>query len=367
MSAKDSRQKEVCIKISCTVEKGLTMKRHINTLYVTSQGTYLSKEGEAIVASIRREQKVKMPVRNIESIVCFGNVTCSPFLLGYCSENNVSVSFLNIHGRFLGRVSGPISGNVLLRREQFRWADDEVKSLRAAKYFLIGKLINSKRTLKRFLRDNKGHQDGDTINDAIQVLDSNLGLFDHINNLESLRGVEGIAANAYFSVFDSLILQNKDDFSFHSRNRRPPLDKTNAMLSFCYVLVMHDIRSGLETVGLDPAVGFLHADRPGRYSLALDLMEEFRSFFADRLILSLINRKQITGKHFRITDSSAVLLNDEGRKLLIEAYQRKKDEEILHPFLEEKCTYGRLFQLQALLLARWIRGDINGYPTFIWK
>jgi len=342
------------------------MKKHFNTLYVTTQGAYLHKEGEAIVVRVDKDQKVKLPIHNIESIVCFGNVMCSPYLLGHCAENNVSVSFLTEYGRFLGRVTGPVNGNVLLRREQYRWADNE-KSIEAARFFLTGKLLNSRAVLLRFLRDNQNGSKSNAVKSAATSIDSIVRSLTNTNTLDELRGIEGQSAKIYFSVFNNLILHNKADFSFSTRNKRPPLDRVNAMLSFTYVLLMHDVRAALETVGLDPAVGFLHRDRPGRYGLALDLMEEFRSFFADRLILSLINRKQILPKDFRLTDAVAVLLNDNGRKTLITAYQNRKSDEIFHPFIEEKCTFGRIFHIQALLLARWLRGDIDGYPPFFWK
>lgn len=342
------------------------MKKHFNTLYVTTQGTYLHKEGEAIVVRVDKDQKVKLPIHNIESIVCFGNVMCSPYLLGHCAENNVSVSFLTEYGRFLGRVTGPVNGNVLLRREQYRWADNE-KSIEAARFFLTGKLLNSRAVLLRFLRDNQNGNKSNAVKSAATSIDSIVRILTNTNTLAELRGIEGQSAKIYFSVFNNLILHNKADFSFSTRNKRPPLDRVNALLSFTYVLLMHDVRAALETVGLDPAVGFLHRDRPGRYGLALDLMEEFRSFFADRLILSLINRKQILPKDFRLTDAGAVLLNDNGKKTLITAYQNRKSNEIFHSFIEEKCTFGRIFHIQALLLARWLRGDIDGYPPFFWK
>lgn len=343
------------------------MKRHLNTLYVTTQGSYLHKERETIAVKVEGKHKAKLPIHNIESIVCFGNVLCSPYLLGHCSENGVSVSFLTEYGRFLGRVSGPVNGNVLLRREQYRWADEEIKSCKVSRYILSGKIINSRNVLRRFLRDNKSYEQSKSVSDAIKVIQDKYESLEKVFTLEELRGIEGLVANSYFSVFNHMILQNKMDFTFNSRNRRPPLDRINALLSFIYVLIMHDIRSGLETVGLDPAVGFLHRDRPGRYGLALDLMEEFRSFFADKLVLSLVNLKKINSSHFRVTDSGAVLLNEDGKKIVLSAYQEKKNEEIYHPFIEEKCKYGRLFHIQAMLLARWIRGDITGYPPFIWK
>ena len=342
------------------------MKKHFNTLYVTTQGAYLHKEGEAIAVRVDDEQKVKLPIHNIESIVCFGNVMCSPYLLGHCAENNVSVSFLTEYGRFLGRVTGPVNGNVLLRREQYRWADNE-NSIEAARFFLTGKLLNSKAVLQRFIRDNQNENDYSNVKNVVKAIGGMVPILSQTSTLDKLRGIEGQSANIYFSVFNYLILHNKADFSFSTRNKRPPLDRVNALLSFTYVLLMHDVRAALETIGLDPAVGFLHRDRPGRYGLALDVMEEFRSFFTDRLVLSLINRKQISHKDFRLMDSGAVLLNDKGRKTVITAYQNRKSEEIYHPFIEEKCTFGRIFHIQAMLLARWIRGDIDGYPPFFWK
>ncbi|ADK80207.1 type I-C CRISPR-associated endonuclease Cas1c [Sediminispirochaeta smaragdinae] len=341
------------------------MKRHSNTLYLMTQGTYCHKENDGIVIKVDGERKAKFPVHNIESIVCFGNILCSPFLLGFCAENNISISYLTENGRFLGRFQGNVSGNVLLRRNQYRWADDPEKTGYVARTIIQGKIINSIAVLNRFLRDSK--EVNESVKSAVNELKHILGAVEKSNDLEVIRGIEGIAAKCYFNVFNNLIKQQKDDFVFNGRNKRPPRDEVNALLSFIYVVMMHDIRSALETVGLDPAVGYLHRDRSGRYSLALDLMEEFRSFFADRLILSLINRNQIKKSHFRLTEAKSVLLNDEGKKILLTAYQDRKKEEILHPFINEKCTYGRLFFIQALIFARWVRGDIDGYPPFIWK
>ncbi len=341
------------------------MKRHSNTLYLMTQGTYCHKENDGIVVKVDGERKAKFPVHNIESIVCFGNILCSPFLLGFCAENNISISYLTENGRFLGRFQGNVSGNVLLRRNQYRWADDPEKNGYVARAIIQGKIVNSIAVLNRFLRDSK--ETNESVNSAVNELKHILGAVEQSNDLEVIRGIEGIAAKCYFNAFNNLIKQQKEDFIFNGRNKRPPRDEVNALLSFIYVVMMHDIRSALETVGLDPAVGYLHRDRSGRYSLALDLMEEFRSFFADRLVLSLINRNQIKKSHFRLTEAKSVLLNDEGKKILLTAYQDRKKEEILHPFINEKCTYGRLFFMQALIFARWVRGDIDGYPPFIWK
>lgn len=342
------------------------MKVYLNTLFITTQGTYLHKEREAIVVEVKGQNKVKLPIHNIGGIICFGNVLCSPFILSHCAENDISISFLTEYGKFLGRFSGPIRGNVLLRREQYRWADNE-KAVEMSIYFLYGKILNKRNVLKRFCRDHKETHDIESVENVITGLNNNIKVLKEKNNLDSLRGVEGLAANQYFSVFENLILTDKEYFYFNDRNKRPPLDRVNALLSFIYVIIMHDVRAALESVGLDPAVGFLHRDRPGRYSLALDLMEEFRSFVGDRLVLTLINRKQILPEHFIETESGAVLLNDKGRKIVLVAYQEKKKDEIYHNFIEEKITYGNIFIIQAMLLARCIRGDLDGYPSFIWK
>ena len=343
------------------------MKKHLNTLFVTTQGAYLAKEGETVVVKAEQEVRLRIPVHTLGGIVCFGNVGCSPFLMGFCAENGVGISFLSERGRFLARVQGPVSGNVLLRREQYRKADDPAFSAAMARSVLIGKIANCRTVLQRALRDHSEKLDAYQIADTVKRLNNHLELLNREQSLDILRGLEGDAAHIYFSVFDHLIVSQKDAFSFHERNRRPPLDNVNCLLSFIYTLLAHDIRSALECVGLDPAVGFLHRDRPGRPSLALDLMEEFRPFLADRLALSLINLRQVQDKGFIKTDTGAVLMNDDTRKTLLVAYQERKQEEIYHPFLDEKVTIGILFHIQALLLARYLRGDLDGYPPFIWK
>jgi CRISPR-associated protein Cas1 len=343
------------------------VKKHLNTLFVTTQGAYLFKEGETVVVKAENEVRLRLPVHTIGGIVCFGNVLCSPFLLGFCAENNVAISFLSEHGRFLARVQGPVSGNVLLRRQQYRLADDPESSARMARYVLTGKLANCRAVLQRTLRDHPERVNGRAIKGASDNLKNSLQSIQSGPSLDVLRGIEGDAAHSYFSVFDHLIVGQKEDFAFHERNRRPPLDKVNCLLSFLYTLVMHDVRSALEAVGLDPAVGFLHRDRPGRPGLALDLMEEFRPFIADRLALSLINLNQVQNKGFRKLETGAVLMDDDTRKAVLVAYQKRKQDEIMHPFIEEKVTIGLLFHVQALLMARYVRGDLDGYPPFIWK
>ncbi len=343
------------------------MKKLLNTLYVTTQGAYLAKEGETVAVKVDGDVRLRIPVHTISGIVCFGNVGCSPYLMGFCAENQVAVSFLSEHGRFMARVQGPVSGNVLLRREQYRRADDLRQSAEVAKSVLTGKIANCRAVLLRAARDHASKIDEHQVRHAAARLTRQVELLAREYPLDALRGIEGDSAHIYFDVFDHLIVAQKEAFRFNERNRRPPLDNVNCLLSFIYTLVMHDVRSALETVGLDPAVGFLHRDRPGRPGLALDLMEEFRPLVADRLALSLINLQQVQDKGFKKMDSGAVTMTDETRKTVLVAYQERKQEEILHPFLGEKVAIGMLFHVQALLFARYLRGDLDGYPPFISK
>jgi CRISPR-associated protein Cas1 len=343
------------------------MKRHLNTLFVTTQGAYLAKEGEAVVVRVENETKLRVPIHTLGGIVCFGQVGCSPFLMGMCGEKDVSLSFLTENGRFLARVHGFTSGNVLLRREQYRRADDPAGCLAVARAVVIGKIANSRTVLMRAGRDHPENGDPGVLQDAVVQLDRGLRDAQRASSLDALRGVEGEAARAYFGIFNHLVTAQKESFTFHERSRRPPLDNINALLSFLYSLLAHDARSACEAVGLDPAVGFLHRDRPGRPSLALDLMEEFRAFLADRLALSLINRRQVQGSGFRQGESGGVEMDDTTRKTVLVAYQKRKQEEIRHPFLGEPTTIGLLLHLQARLLARFLRGDLDGYPPFIWR
>lgn len=343
------------------------MIRLLNTLYVTTHGSYLSKDGDNIVVSVDHEEKLRVPVHILHSIVCFGNVTCTPFLLSLCSEHQVTVSFLTEHGRFLARVNGPVHGNVLLRREQYRWADKPEKAAAIARAVVIAKIANCRSVLMRSARDRPEAPTADSLTKTAERLAQLIDRLREPNDLESVRGIEGIAAAAYFNVFDDLITTQKEDFYFRSRSRRPPLDAMNALLSFLYTLLTHDVVSALEGVGLDPAVGFLHRDRPGRPSLALDLVEELRPVLADRLALSLVNRRQLNSNNFKVTESGAVMMDDAGRKQLLVAYQERKQEELMHPFLQEKFALGLLPHAQALLFARYVRGDLSAYPPFFWK
>lgn len=346
------------------------MRRQLNTLYVTTEGAWLSKDGANIVMSVDHQERARLPVHMLESLVCFGRVLVSPPLLGYCAEQKISVSFLTSHGKFLARMEGPVSGNVLLRREQYRAADDAVRGAAVVRNTVAAKLYNQRAVLSRGLRDHgdKCSEVERATLDRAQLRLKRIGaVLPQDATVDLLRGHEGEAAQAYFGVFDHLIRVTDPALRFRGRSRRPPLDAVNALLSFVYTLVTHDCRSALETVGLDPAVGFLHRDRPGRPSLALDLTEEFRAAMADRLVLSLINRRQINASHFRMTDGGAVLLQDDARKTVLTAYQERKREPLLHPFLGEKVAIGLLPFIQAQLLARYLRGDLDAYPPFLWK
>ncbi len=343
------------------------MKKLLNTLYVTTQGAYLAREGETVLVRVEKETRLQLPIHTLSGIVCFGQVSCSPFLLGMCAERGVGVSFFTKYGRFLARVQGPVSGNVLLRREQYRRADEEAGSAAMARSILVGKIANSRTVLRRALRDHSKKPGTDVLESAAKKLRFSLDQLQQSNSLDVLRGIEGDAAATYFGVFDHLITGQKEDFQFYERNRRPPLDNVNCLLSFVYTLLMHDVRGALESVGLDPAVGFLHRDRPGRAGLALDIMEEFRPVLADRLVLSLINLGVVKKSGFRRTETGGILMDDDTRKALLVAYQKRKQEEINHPFLNEKVEIGLLPFAQALLLARHVRGDLDGYPPFIWR
>jgi len=339
------------------------LRKLLNTLYVTIPHAYLSKDGETVLVRVEQETLLRVPIHTLEGIVCVGLVSISPALMGFCAESRVGVSFLTEHGRFLARIQGPIHGNVLLRREQYRRADDESASAALARAYLLAKVANCRTSVLRAAREHPSA----TLNAACLQLAQSLRLLERPASLDALRGVEGDAARTYFSVFDELILHQKDDFFFRERSRRPPLDNMNALLSFLYVMLAHDLSSALETVGLDPAVGFLHRDRPGRAGLALDLMEELRPVLSDRLAISLVNRRQVAGNGFTRSESGGVTMSDATRKDVLIAWQSRKKEEILHPFLNERIPLGLIPYAQALLLARHLRGDLDAYPSFFWR
>lgn len=346
------------------------MRRLLNTLYVTTEGAWLKKDGANIVMEVEGEERARLPAHMLESLVCIGRVLVSPPLLGYCAEQGICVSFLSPNGRFLARVEGPVSGNVLLRREQYRRTDDVVRCALIVRNLLLGKVHNQRAVLGRALRDH-----GDALAEAdrsalVHARKRLRRIADRMMVEEStdvLRGLEGEAAQSYFGAFDHLIRIPNPALHFNGRSRRPPTDPVNALLSFLYTLLTHDCRSALEGVGLDPAVGFLHRDRPGRPSLALDLLEEFRPVIADRLALSLINRRQLGERDFIRMDNGAVLLKEASRKTVLTAYQERKRDELQHVFLEEKIAVGLFPAIQAQLLARHLRGDLDAYPPFLWK
>lgn len=343
------------------------MRKLLNVLYVTTPEAYLARDGETVLVRVEDEMKIRIPIHNLEGIVTFGYTGASPALMRLCADRGVAMTFLTKSGRFIGRFTGPVSGNVLLRRKQYRIADNEAETLKYAKYFLAGKLINCRSVLHRAIRDHEETVDINKIKNVVNLLVEKINRIERCNNLNSLRGIEGEAAQAYFSVFDNLVLHQKEDFYLKCRNRRPPTDNLNALLSFIYTLLSHEVTAALETVGLDPQVGFLHRDRPGRSGLALDLMEELRPYFGDRLALSLINRKQLNGSGFVKKESGGIIMDDETRKVVITAWQKRKQEGITHPFLEEKIPVGLIPYAQVLLLARSLRGDMDGYPPFLWK
>ncbi len=343
------------------------MRKLLNTLYVTTPESHLAREGENILIKVKDEIRFRVPIHNLEGIVCFGYIGASPSAMHLCSERGVELSFLTEHGKFLARVSGEVSGNVLLRRKQYRWADEEREKLRLAKRFVEAKIHNSRRVLQRAIRDHSDVIQDDGIGNTIDRMKDMIGRVENASSVDTVRGIEGEAANAYFSKFDSLIMNQKEHFTFGERIKRPPTDYVNALLSFIYTLLSHECISALETVGLDPQVGYLHTDRPGRKSLALDMMEELRSYLADRMVLSLINRKQVSESGFVKRENGAVLMNDETRKEVLVSWQNRKREEIVHPFLGERIQVGLIPYVQSMLLARNIRGDLDDYPPFFWK
>ncbi len=343
------------------------MRKLLNTLYVMTDSCYLTLDGENIV--IQNGEKIlgRFPLHTLENIICFTYKGATPALMGACAERKIGMSFFSPRGAFLARVVGKEYGNVLLRKEQYRISDDDIRSTAYAKNMIVGKVYNSRWSIERTLRDHAYRVDAEKLKQISNILYETLPKLDSAAGLDELRGIEGKAAEQYFSVLNDMILNQKEEFAFTRRNRRPPLDNINAVLSFAYTVLAGDCANALSSVGLDPYVGFMHGDRPGRTSLALDLMEELRPVLADRFILTLINTKAIQAAHFEIQKDNAVLLSDDGRKVFFNAWQNHKKETITHPYLKEKIEWGLVPYVQALLLARTIRGDIDEYPPFLWK
>jgi len=342
------------------------MKKLANVLYVTAPEAYLSLDGENVVIKKDEHTSTRLPLHNLENIVCFNYLGASPALMGACADRNVGLCFLTPNGRFQARVTGKVKGNVLLRKKQYEVSENEDASVQVAASFLIGKIANSRKVVERTLRDHAMLVNVEAINKVSSALKATLVEIQNSKTIGDLMGFEGSAAKLYFGVFDQLILQQRESFSFKERSRRPPLDNMNSLLSFLYTLLTNEVASALEVVGLDPYVGFLHQDRPGRPSLALDLMEELRPILADRLALSLVNRRQVTGKGFVQKESGGILMDDDTRKAVLNAWQERKKEEILHPYLKERIPFGLIAHAQAMLLARFLRGDLDAYPPFFW-
>lgn len=343
------------------------MKKLLNTLFVTSEDKYLALENENVVVWSGEERAEQYPLIMLESIVSFSYKGASPALMGACAERNIQLTFLTPRGRFLARSCGMENGNVLLRRTQYRTADSNAEACRIARNMVFGKVYNTRWIIERTLRDHAMRVDAAALRAVSARMAELLPIIETANDPDILRGLEGSASADYFSVFNELILAQDTEFIFDGRNRRPPRDNVNAMLSFAYAILANDCAAALESVGLDAYVGFLHTDRPGRASLALDLMEELRGPAADRLVLTLINNRMIRDKHFDRREDGSVFLNPEGRKILLTAWQNRKREEITHPYLKEKLAWGLIPYAQSLLLSRYLRGDLDGYPPFLWK
>lgn len=339
------------------------MKKLLNTLYVTSPDVYLGVDGENVIVKKEDEKVFRIPIHNLEAIVTFNYTGASPALIKKCSERGVSLSIF-LGDRFCGRFVGRENGNVLLRKEQYRRSDDELSSLEIARNMILGKVHNERYVVERALRDYAIRLDTDKLSSASLFLKNSLQNIKECNDLERLRGYEGEAASVYFGIFDELILQQKQSFSFSGRNKRPPRDKVNALLSFSYALLANECAGAAYSAGLDPYVGFLHRDRPGRQSLALDLMEELRAPVADRFVLTLINKQEINEKGFEEQENGAVILTDAVRKIIVQKWQENKMDTILHPYLKEKIMVGLVPYVQAMLLSRYLRGDIDAYPPF---
>lgn len=343
------------------------MRHLLNTLFVTSEDAYLSLDGENVVVNRGKQEIGRFPLHNLNAIFSFSYAGASPALMGACASKEINLVFCTPKGKFLARTTGISNGNVLLRRKQYRIADEITESCKIARNMIFGKLYNSRWSIERTKRDHKMRIDQEKFIRASELIKNLMSDVLKEQSLDHLRGLEGVGANAYFGVLDDMILRDKETFFFHERNRRPPLDNVNAMLSFAYSLLGNDCASALESVGLDAYVGFLHRDRPGRTSLALDLMEELRPCMADRFVLIMINNRVVAPGDFETSESGAIRMTSEARKKFLKNWQEKKQEVITHPYLEEKIPWGLVPYIQALLLARYLRGDLDEYPPFLWK
>ena len=343
------------------------MRQLLNTLFITSEDIYAALEGENIVLKRDGKEAARYPLHALQGIVCFSYLGASPALMGACAEKNILLAFCRPNGRFLCRTAGATHGNVLLRRAQYRLADDPRESTRLAGGFVFGKIYNARSSLERTRRDHELRIDSEKFMQSSLQLKGILETVPSVRDPDTLRGLEGAAATVYFNCLDDMILGDKEAFFFHGRSRRPPLDRVNAMLSFAYSLLAHDCASALESVGPDSYVGFLHRDRRGRQSLALDLREELRPCMADRFVLTLVNNRMLRPEDFQMQDSGAVLLSDDGRRKFLKPWQERKRDTLTHPYLEEKLPWGMIPYTQALLLARYLRGDLDAYPPFLWK
>lgn len=342
----------------------------LNTIYVTSEDAWLRKDGANLVVEVGGEERARAPLHMLEGIVSFGRPGASPALMAACAGAGVTLSHLDPNGRFLARVEGVRTGNVLLRRAQFRASENEARRLVVVHGIIAAKAANQRAVVRRALRDHAASlplEARTALERTERRLTDTARRVLAAEDVATARGLEGEAALAYFGVFNSLVRVDGDAFAFNGRSRRPPLDRINALLSFLYAMLGHDCRSALEAHGLDPQVGFLHADKPGRASLALDLMEELRPVLADRLALSLVNRRQVSADDFIMEEAGGVRLTDDARKRVLVAWQERKRDELRHPFLDEAMPLGLLAHVQAQLLARHLRGDLDGYPGFVWR
>lgn len=342
-------------------------RQMMNTLYITRQGAYAKLDGDTIRVDANGEKLLQIPLLSLEALVFFEGASLSPPLMCRCAQDGREVTFLDYAGRFQARVVGPVSGNVLLRKAQYDAQADEARCIAIARPIVAGKIRNARNTLLRAARDAPNAQNSAIINEQAAYMAVHLETLPDMTGLDNIRGVEGQTASCYFAAFGAMITRDKADFAFATRTRRPPRDRVNALLSFIYSLLTNDCVGALEGVGLDPQFGFLHCLRPGRPALALDLMEEFRSCFADRLVLTLINRRQINPEHFEDRPGESVLLTAEGRKIVLFAYQERKKEEVMHPLLQTQTPLGLVPHLQARLLARHLRGDLPAYLPFVPK